>query len=89
MKWHRKRYTVYLVGGALLSLFPSPSVPLLVERLEKAGTNVPDLPKKRKKRKVKRNIDYWARYSSVTIWARVQSALGAKFPFPTPLVMLC
>ena len=48
MKWRRKRYTVYLIGGALLSLFPSPNAPPVVKRLEKAGTNVPDLPKKEK-----------------------------------------
>lgn len=50
-----------------------------MKRLEKAGANAPNLPKKEKSEE---KYQLLARYSSVTIWPRVQSALGLNLPLP-------
>ena len=65
-----------------LSIFFSQR-PNIFGRCEKKGGALP-FPEKRKN-----EIGYCvsARYSRVTIWPRVQSALGLNLPFPVPLVM--
>ena len=67
----------------MLSIFFSQR-PNIFGRCEKKGGALP-FPEKRKN-----EIGYCvsARYSRVTIWPRVQSALGLNLPLPVPLVML-